>query len=383
MMKRIALLLLLAYGCECFSQRVFDTIFSERLNAERTLTISLPLSYKKDKKRQYPLVLVMDGEYLFDVFDGNFAYGNYWDDLPEVVLVGLDQNKADERDADTKLSQAGLPEETGAMFFEFVGAELLPYLEKQYRIAPFKIVAGHDLTAGFINLWLFKENPLFNGYIAISPTLGEQMMERIPTMLGTVKKPTFYYLSVGESEDTKDVTALRTLNQNISTLKNQDLYYRFEEFTGATHYSVIPYSVPDALYHIFGPYKPISNKEFQEKIVTLEKDYVGYLTNKYDIIEKYYGTKMPIRIGDFKAIEAAILKNNAYDEFEKLAQLSKKAYPKSMLSAYHMGMYYEKTGDNKKAAKAYQNAYLLDEIGDLTKDMMLNKADELKKGDPK
>jgi hypothetical protein len=41
-------------------------------------------------------------------------------------------------------------------------------------------------------------------------------------------------------------------------------------------------------------------------------------------------------------------------------------------------MFYEKTGDLKKAAKAYQSAFQKEEIGDLTKDMMLDKADELK-----
>jgi tetratricopeptide (TPR) repeat protein len=90
------------------------------------------------------------------------------------------------------------------------------------------------------------------------------------------------------------------------------------------------------------------------------------------------GNKNTIRYSDFKAIEAAILKNKAYSEFEKLADLAKKMYPKSMLAEYHMGMMYENTGDNKKAAKAYQNAFQLNEIGNLTKDMMLKKADQLR-----
>jgi hypothetical protein len=88
--------------------------------------------------------------------------------------------------------------------------------------------------------------------------------------------------------------------------------------------------------------------------------------------------KLKIRYNDFKAIEAAILKNKAYNEFDQLAQIAEKNYPKSMLSNYHMAMYYEKTGDFKRAAKTYQNAFQMEEIGDLTKDMMLNKADELR-----
>lgn len=379
-----SLVLLLAFFCiSSFGQRSRDTIFSQKLNADRTFTVSLPLSYGKEKNRKYPLLLLFDGEYLLDAFDGAFAYGNYWDDLPEVIIVGIDMAKGGQREADTTLDQEGLPTETGAQFFEFVGAELIPALEKKYRIAPFRIVAGHDLTAGFLNLWLYKDDPLFSAYISLSPEFGEQMRERIPTMLMTIKKPIYYFLASADGDLTNDLQNIQIVDTNIKTVKNDNLHYRYEEYLGATHYSMVLHAIPDALYHIFGPYQPISTKEFQEKIVTLPGGYVEYLTKKYETVRKSYGMDMPIRIGDFKAIEAAILKNKTYDDFEKLAALSKKAYPKSMLSQYHMGMYYEKKGDAKKAAKAYQNAYLLDEIGDLTKDMMLEKADAIKNGEIK
>jgi tetratricopeptide (TPR) repeat protein len=98
------------------------------------------------------------------------------------------------------------------------------------------------------------------------------------------------------------------------------------------------------------------------------------------VIEKSFALKLPIRLNDFKAIEAAILKNKAYPEFEKLAQLAKKNYPKSMLADYQMGQMYEKKGETAKAVKSYMMAYQREEIGDLTKVMMIERADELKNG---
>jgi hypothetical protein len=76
------------------------------------------------------------------------------------------------------------------------------------------------------------------------------------------------------------------------------------------------------LYQIFSVYQPISTTEFNEKIAVLTSGYVDYLVRKYDVIEKSFALKLPIRLNDFKAIEAAILKNKAYPEFEKLAQLA-------------------------------------------------------------
>lgn len=378
---RSILFLIAIFSCfTALGQRPRDTIFSQKLNADRTFTVSLPLSYDKTKDKKYPLLLLLDGEYLFDVFNGNFAFGNYWDDLPEVIIVGLDQNQNNQREADCLMNQEGLPDETGAAFFEFIGAELVPALEKQFRLSPFRIIAGHNITAGFMNLFLYKEDPIFSGYISIGAEFGEQMMERIPVMLKTAKKPIFYYHSAADGDLQHNLKGIQTLDTNIKTILNSNINYRYDEFKGASHYSLVAYSVPNAIYHIFSSYQPISKAEFDEKLVKLESGYVNYLIKKYETINKAYGAKMAIRITDFKAVEAAILKNKAYKEFETLAGLSRKAYPKSMLSAYHMGMFYEKSGDYKKAMKSYQSGFLLDPIGDLTKDFMIEKVEEMKQG---
>ena len=165
---------------------------------------------------------------------------------------------------------------------------------------------------------------------------------------------------------------------DLKKITKSTINYKFDEFKGASHYSLVLHSIPNALYQFFSVYQPISTSEFIEKISILPSGYVDYLVNKYNILEKSLNIKMPIRINDFKAIEAAILKNKAYAEFDKLADLARKNYPKSMLYDYEMAMMYEKTGDLKKAIKSYQNAFQKEEIGDLTKDMMLDKADELK-----
>ena len=377
-MKNLYLFLALLGSLPAFSQKTTDTIHSQKLNEDRVISISLPSSYYSNKDKNYPLLVLLDGDYLFEPFTGALAYGNYWDDLPEVIVVGIHQ-KNDQRDSDTEVEvESGIPFEKGAKFFDFITTELLPAFEKEYRIAPFKIIAGHDVTAGYLNLFLYKDNPIFNAYVSLSPELGVDMEERVSTRLSLSKKPVFYYQSIADGDLKKMRERANALDAIIKKLTNPNLYYKSDDFQNASHYSLVLHSIPSALYHLFGAYQPISTTEFQQKIVTLPGNYVEYLTKKYDIIEKSYGIKMPVRVNDFKAIEAAILKNNAFAEFEKLAAISKKSYPKAMISQYHMGMYYEKTGDTKKAAKAYMSGYNMDEIGTLTKDFMLEKADQMK-----
>ncbi len=377
-MKKIILVLAFFTTFSGFSQILRDTIDSRKMDMKREIYISVPSSYDKNSKKTYPLLVLLDGDYLFEPFHGALSYGNHWDDLPEMIIVGISQNNGEERFDDTKLNEEGLPEGRSANFFEFVGGELMSHIESKYRIAPFKMIAGHDVTAGFINLFLFKENPIFNAYIALSPELGANMEANIPSRLNTYPKPIFYYLSSADGDIKKMKDDVKKLDDNIKTVKNSNLSYRFDDIKGASHYSLVLYSIPNALYHFFGTYQPISSTEYQEKISKLPSGYVEYLKSKYENLDKTLGFKTTIRINDFRAIESAIVKNKAYGEFEQLSQLANKAYPRTMMGEYFMARYYEGTGDTKRAIKSYQNAFGLEPIGFLDKDMMLDKADELK-----
>ena len=376
-MKKILLLLVVVLSYSGYSQKVKDSVMFKKQKVYRELTISLPPSYSKETKKSYPLLFLLDGDYLFDPFQGALSYGNYWDDLPEVIIVGIKQER--ERDDDCAMdATTGLPDEKGEDFFEFIGGELMPYIQNKYRVSPFKIIAGHDLTASFMNFYLYKDAPLFNAYISLSPQLALDMETRIPERLATFKQNIFYYQSSSDGDIRKLKGKITSLYENMKAVVNENLNYKYDEFKGASHYSLVLYSIPNALYQFFATYQPISDTEFQEKIIKLESGYVTYLKNKYDLLEKALSIKMNIRINDFKAIEAAILKNKAYAELEQLAQLSRKMYPKSMLGDYQMAQLYENTGDIKNAVKYYQNAFQMQPIGNLTKDMMLDKATELR-----
>lgn len=383
-MKYTILFYLFIFSIAVNSQTTLEEIYSSKLDAKREIIVKLPNSYGTNPEKKYPLLLVLDSEYLFMPFEGNLSYGNYWDDMPEVILVGINQNKKNERYNDSEFDIAtGLPMKSGAMFFEFVGAELLPYLEKKYRIAPFKIIAGLDSTAGLLNAFLLKQAPLFSAYISLSPDLAAGMEDRIPQRLADLKTPIFYYQATADGDLKKFQDLITYVDKKIVAIKNPELRYKFDNFKGKTHYSLVLNAIPNALYHIFSIYQPISPLEYQEKIAKMPNDFTTYLIDKYDIIEKYLGIKMNIRLNDFKAIEAAAEQFNAPEEFERLAQLSGQQYEKTMLPDYHMAMYYEKRNDYKKAVKFYQSSFMKEPIGDLTKDMMMNKAEDLKKFLPK
>jgi len=370
-------LLLFFLSISLFAQKTTELIKSNKLGETREINISLPSSYESSPTKRYPILLLLDGDYLFAPFQGALKYGEYWDDLPEMIIIGINQKNSRMNDCAFDPAE-GTPTKRSAAFYNFIGEELVPFIDKKYRTAPFRIIAGHDTTAGFLNFFLYKENSFFNAYISLSPELAPGMENQIATGLNNTKKPLFYYQSSADGDIKQLREPIESLDNNIKSVTNPLVNYQYNKFNNASHYSLVLFSIPNALYQIFDSYKPISSTEFTEKIAILPSGYVDYLIKKYQTTTEKLGMQVAIRINDFKAIEAAILKNKAYDELEKLAQLANKNYPKTMLADYELGLMYEKNGDAKKAAAKYQRASQLDEVGDLTKEMMYNKYDDMK-----
>jgi predicted alpha/beta superfamily hydrolase len=100
---------------------------------------------------------------------------------------------------------------------------LLPYVEKKYRTLPFRMITGHDTTAGFLNFYLYKDNPIFNAYISLAPEMAPEMEKRLAERLAKITKPIFYYQATGEG-DLKAIKCLTSCIKNSIYVK-RSLYY--------------------------------------------------------------------------------------------------------------------------------------------------------------
>ncbi|MDA9575570.1 alpha/beta hydrolase-fold protein [Flavobacteriaceae bacterium] len=371
-------LILFAMFCTTplYAQTQYEYIESDRLGT-RELKIQLPRNYEENTEKYYPLILVLDGDFLFEIVAGNVDYTSYWADMPEALVVGI--NQVETRSEDLFVSDATFfPTQDGAKFYEFLGAELMPYLEENYRLGTFKVAVGHGASANFINFYSFRKTPLFQAYIALSPSMSPYMDSNLTEQLADLKSPLFYYMSTA-SEDfrdhRKDITALNT---KLEAIDSNHLFYAFDNFDGLDHYGLVNTSIPKALQHIFLVFQPISRSEYKKYILPLETSPVAYLTEKYYRIETLFGIEKQILLNDFRAIASALDKKEQFEYFKDLAKLARESYPDSVLHNYYMGRFYEATGNPKKAMKTYREAYIYQEIDGITKDDLLDKADRIK-----
>jgi predicted alpha/beta superfamily hydrolase len=368
--------LLLIFTTQLFCQTKYEFIDSDRLG-QRELKIQLPRNYNENLEQFYPLIVTLDGDYLFEVVSGNVDYMSYWDDMPDAIVVGINQESSKEDDLYIS-DEDYFPIRGGAKFYEFLGAELVPYLIEKYRVGIFKIVVGHGDSANFINFFAFKKDPLFQAYVSISPSFSPFMEDNLFQLMSSNKASIFYYLSTSEEDFKDNRKNILNLNTRLQDIKLETITYKFDDFKTDSHYSLVANSIPSALNHIFSIYKPISRNEYKNELLKIDYSPVKYLENKYRKIKDLFGIEKQILLNDFRAVNATIIKKKNMDYYKDLSKLAKDNYPGTLLSNLYIGRYYESTGNYKKAIKAYQEAFVYDEIDGITKEELLDRAEKLK-----
>jgi predicted alpha/beta superfamily hydrolase len=366
--------LMLSFGTNAqVTQEIFESF---KLQERRDVSYYFPEDYDEEKK--YPLIIVLDGERLFDQVVATAKFYSRFHGMPQSIVVGIHQDERNIRLDDCAWEEeSGLPSEKGKKFFEFLGMEIIPYLDLNYSTAPFKMIVGYDVTANFQNYWLFKENSLFNAYINISPSLAPEMESRVPARLGAFDKQIFYQV-IQEKEENAYTERILQMDKAIKAIEKESLHYYYDEYEGADHASIATYGLGKAFDNIFGMFKPISPKEYKTQILTSEEPVFDYLQKKYKNIEDLFGFTKNVALNDLMAVYAGIRKKEDFESLKPLSDLCKREFPGTMLGFYFEAEYYEQMGDPKKALKTFEKSFGMDEIDFLTKEMALEKIDALK-----
>lgn len=378
MIKKLLLFVLLNIPLLSFSQIIYETISSEKLDETRELKIQLPRNYEENTEKTYPIMLVLDGDYLFEPMAGNVDYYSYWEDAPEMIVVGINQSRTRMDDAYYE-DMNFLPADKGAEFFEFLGMELMTYLDDKYRTANFRVIVGHDYTANFINYYLLKSHPIFDGYINLSPDLAPKMADRISSSLAKSETKKWFYLATGSNDIPGLKENIKNFNNQLAAIDNDLVSYTFDDFQHATHYTLVGKAIPSALESMFTVFRPISEKDYNEILLQTSLSPLSFLEDKYESILQLYGIEKQIRVKDFMAIYNAIEKTRRWDDYKGLSKLAYDNYPETMLGTFFEARYEEETGNPKKAMRIYQNAYGQQKIAFLDTDFMLEKAEAIKR----
>lgn len=376
MKRAIFCTLLLTFSCVLLAQTTIKDYKSRKLNSTRQLKIKLPKDYDAESTLKYPLIIVFDGDYLFGPVVGQTEFQTYFDEMPGCIVVGISQGS--ERPYDSLVDEVtGLPFESGSRFFEFVGQELIPYLDGKYNTSKFRVAVGHNIMGNFINSFMMKDLPLFHAYVNLSPDLNGSMGDNIAKRLEWLKDDVFYYMATSSDDKKRLRDGILQTHEKIRTIDNKKLTYYFDDFEGESHYTLVTGAVSKAFDKIFEMYKPLNEKELKEKVLPYEGTLDDYLVSRYDRIEELFGIVKPISEEEFQKVVAVADERDDSESLQKLGKLANKQNPEILLGNYYLALYAEKIGKPKKAVKYYEAALALNETQTIKKELIQANMDAL------
>ncbi len=359
-MKKIVLLILFISSVGFAQDKIIlKTLDSYGLNAKRLVKIYLPPSYEENNENTYPVAVVFDAEYLFDLYVANAKLFASKNKAPEQIIIGVFQNQGDERYTDCDYSiDTGLPNKESTEFYGFIKNELIGYVEDNYRTSLFKTIVGNTITANFINYFFIDNDPLFNAYININPSYAPNLNERLELKSQALESDFYYYLCSGTYNKEKRRKPINEVHNLLKLSDNDFFNYKFDDFSNSTKTASIGQSIPSALGFIFELFAAISQKEYNEEIADLSPaEAIEFLEKKYVEIEYLYGSNIKIRESDIYKIESIILDKEDGNYLEEFGKMINRLYPGSPLGDYYIGRYYETGYDYRKALKYYKNGY--------------------------
>jgi predicted alpha/beta superfamily hydrolase len=360
-----------------FVSKINDTIVSKVLSENRAFEIQLPRSFNRDNKTKYPLIIVMDGDHLFNMVSGTVDYLSYWGDVPENIVVGIKQIDSRFKDSSVLDNINNTPITSTANFYDFIIQELIPYVSKNYRSSDFIIVLGQERTANFINFFLLKSNPFIRGYITISPKFSKNMKKYLVQNLRETGSNILYTVSSSKQDFETIYEDVLDFSNSLDSVSNKNLIFKSLIYENENHYTLPTLSVPKSIRETYSLYKDIDKIEYDSIISKLESSPVEYLKEKYKNIKSFYGLDKKVSMNDFMAIEEFIESKGQFNFYEDLSKYANEFYSGTILPSYYMGRYYEENGEPERAMKIYRSAYNMNEVQGLTKDYLLELADRI------
>lgn len=184
---------------------------SSVLSEVREFTVRLPASYARERQRRYPVVYVLDGPPLDAQTAAGAAALARAGDAPELIVVGIPNMERSGRARDflppflSFSRRDGTPFTGGAdRFLQFLTRELVPRIERDYRVARPRLLVGHSLGAIFVCYSLTAAPAFFEARFAHSPAIwrdDDLVAGDLARWLATARRlDSFFYLSVGAKE---------------------------------------------------------------------------------------------------------------------------------------------------------------------------------------
>lgn len=322
-------------------------IHSKAINEDRTIWIHTPPEYTTSTDT-YPVLYLLDGgshfKYVSEMVD--FLSDFETNFISKMIVVAIPNT-----DRGRDLTPTFDLKENGAeKFLSFIKDELVPYMDKNYRTQPYRILEAHSL-GGLFGIYANETAPnLFQASIIISPALtgNENKLKVMFDFNAYLKKNNQlsqkYFVTIG-NENTQ---AVDLLTKQLKTAP-KSFQWNYKVYKDEDHFSVPYKSMYDGLRFIYNNWhteaflnpNKILYKDIENHFKKLSKEF-GYTINPTEDFLNQCGYQQL----HFKHIEEAI----------ELFKQNIRLHPNSFNVYDSMGEAYMINGQKSLAIENYEKS---------------------------
>ena len=336
------------------------TIKSTVLGEDRRILVRTPANYETSKVT-YPVMYMTDGDAHIAHTSGSIDFLARNGRMSELILVGISNTDRARDLSPSKPKTAGatgapqFPTAGGAdKFLQFIETELIPEINKRYRVTPYKILAGHSLGGMFAVHTMVTKPEMFNSYIAVSPALNwdnQLVVKRAEEFFKNRKDfdATLFMTIANEPGELED--AFHQFKQLLAKHQTKGFVWEAQEMPDEDHGSVVLRS------HYFGLRKVYDGWQMPRDPMT------GAIAGGLKAADEHYA-RLSKKFGYQLQVPEVMVNQIGYqhlfaDELDKAIEVLKiqvERYPESANPYDSLGEAYERAGKLDLAVPMYEKA---------------------------
>ncbi len=336
---------------------------SELLGEERTILVRTPAGYETSTAR-YPVLYMTDGDRHIGHTGStvDFLAGN--GRMSELIVVGI-TNTNRLRDLSPTHVKTVNPDGAlqfpnsggGDKFLKFIETELIPDIEKRYRVSPYRVLAGHSLGGLFTIHAMVSRPELFNAYIAVSPALqwdNQAIVKRAEDFFKERKEiNATLYISLGREPGPID-DAFHQFKQALTRNPPKGLEWEAHQMEDEDHGSVVLRSHYSGLRKVYDGWQMPRDPDTGVVAGGLKgvEDHYGKLSKKF-------GFTIPVPEPLMNQVGYQLLFAEKSEEAIAAFKTNVERYPNSANVYDSLAEAYERRGQLDLAAPLYGKAHTL------------------------
>jgi len=340
-------------------------INSAVLGEERTILVRVPAGYETNKLR-YPVLYMTDGNAHIGHTSSTVEFLARNGRMSELIVVGINNTDRTRDLSPTHVtttvaggnSALQFPTSGGAdKFLKFIETELIPEIEKRYRVEPYRILAGHSLGGLFTIHAMVSRPELFNSYVAVSPALqwdNQVVVKRAEDFFRTRKEwQATLFMSLGHEPGPIE-DGFFQLKQVLEKNQTKGFEFEVQQLDDEDHGSVVLRSHYLALRKVFAGWQVPRDPDTGR----LAGDFKS-LDEHYQKLSQKFRFTVPVPENLINQMGYQSLQAGRSDEAIAIFKTNVERYPDSANVYDSLAEAYERGGQIELAAPFYEKAQML------------------------